>query len=144
MTKILLIILAALILITSCTKVTRIEKNETKDMSFYVTKENWTEPAFNNEYWDEHRPGIYTDINTGEPLFSSLDKFDSGTGWPSFTRTINEALIQTKEDSAFGSVLQLFRVQAPNGGSRSQVTIMRPTFLGPKTIDGNWILLQGS
>lgn len=90
------------LLLTSCSKFDKMEKNNTKDMSFYVTKENGTEPAFNNKYWDEHRPGIYTDINTGEALFSSLDKFDSGTGWPSFTRSINDALVQTKEDKKFG------------------------------------------
>ncbi|MFH2020185.1 MAG: bifunctional methionine sulfoxide reductase B/A protein [archaeon] len=73
-----------------------------KDMVNYVTKENGTEPAFNNEYWDEHRPGIYVDVNTGEPLFSSLDKFDSGTGWPSFTRPIDEALIQQVKDISQG------------------------------------------
>ena len=53
-----------------------------------VTQENGTERAFQNEYWDDHREGIYVDVVSGEPLFSSLDKFDSGTGWPSFTRPL--------------------------------------------------------
>jgi methionine-R-sulfoxide reductase len=55
---------------------------------YRVTQENGTEPAFRNEYWDNHREGIYVDVVSGEPLFSSLDKFDSGTGWPSFTRPL--------------------------------------------------------
>lgn len=90
----------ALLLLVSCTSVKEMKKE--KNMSDYVTKENGTEPAFNNKYWDEKRPGIYTDVNTGDALFSSLDKFDSGTGWPSFTKTINEALIQKKEDLEYG------------------------------------------
>jgi methionine-R-sulfoxide reductase len=87
-----ILISAALIMLLSCT---RPNKN-LKDMSYYVTKENGTERPFENEYWDEHRPGIYVDVNTGEPLFSSLDKYDSGTGWPSFTRPIDETLIEKK------------------------------------------------
>lgn len=51
---------------------------------YAVTQKNATEPAFHNEFWNEHRPGIYVDITTGEPLFVSTDKFDSGCGWPSF------------------------------------------------------------
>lgn len=67
-------------------------------MQYKVTQENGTEPAFKNEYWDNHRPGIYVDIVSGEPLFSSLDKYDSGTGWPSFTRPLEADNIVTKED----------------------------------------------
>jgi peptide methionine sulfoxide reductase msrA/msrB len=77
-------------------------KKNPDDLREHVTKEGGTEPAFKNEYWDEHRPGIYVDVNTGEPLFSSLDKFDSGTGWPSFTKAIDEEAVQTKEDTSFG------------------------------------------
>ncbi|HUZ07615.1 MAG TPA: peptide-methionine (R)-S-oxide reductase, partial [Candidatus Paceibacterota bacterium] len=53
---------------------------------FAVTQQAATEPAFQNEYWDNHAPGIYVDVVSGQPLFSSLDKFDSGCGWPSFTQ----------------------------------------------------------
>lgn len=71
-----------------------------KNMTDYVTKQCGTEPPFNNAYWDEHRPGIYVDVNTGEALFSSLDKFDSGTGWPSFTRPLQDASIVEKADGS--------------------------------------------
>lgn len=73
-------------------------------LQHYVTKENGTEPPFNNEYWDNHRPGIYVDIISGEPLFSSKDKFDSKTGWPSFTRPlINENIVEKDDSSLFVS-----------------------------------------
>jgi peptide methionine sulfoxide reductase msrA/msrB len=69
---------------------------------FAVTQQAATEPAFHNEYWDNHAPGIYVDVVSGEPLFSSLDKFDSGCGWPSFTRPlVGEKLIENT-DSSFG------------------------------------------
>ncbi|WP_415718533.1 peptide-methionine (R)-S-oxide reductase MsrB [Maridesulfovibrio sp.] len=70
-------------------------------LQFNVVREEGTEPAFNNEFWDNHREGIYVDIVSGEPLFSSLDKFDSGTGWPSFTRPINGSGVVEKEDRSF-------------------------------------------
>ncbi|MCC7001631.1 MAG: peptide-methionine (R)-S-oxide reductase MsrB [Gemmatimonadaceae bacterium] len=57
-------------------------------MQYQVTQCSATEPPFRNEFWDHHEPGLYVDVVSGEPLFSSLDKFDSGTGWPSFTRPI--------------------------------------------------------
>ena len=65
---------------------------------YYVTKQNGTEPAFRNEYWNNHRAGIYVDLISGEPLFSSLDKFESGTGWPSFTRPIEKENVVEKSD----------------------------------------------
>jgi peptide methionine sulfoxide reductase msrA/msrB len=61
-----------------------------------------TEPAFRNAYWDNHAPGIYVDVASGEPLFSSLDKFDSGTGWPSFTKPLEPSSISEKQDVALG------------------------------------------
>ena len=67
-------------------------------LQYKVTQQDSTEPPFRNEYWDEKREGIYVDIASGEPLFSSRDKFDSGTGWPSFTQPIDEAMITEKRD----------------------------------------------
>ena len=73
----------------------------TKDQ-YHVTRECGTETPFHNAFWDNHRPGIYVDIITGEPLFSSLDKFDSGTGWPSFTKPISADNVTEKKDSSYG------------------------------------------
>ena len=70
----------------------------TKDQ-YKVTRQCGTETPFHNAYWDNHKPGIYVDIITGEPLFSSLDKFDSGTGWPSFTKPIKSENVTEKRDS---------------------------------------------
>jgi len=69
---------------------------------FEVTQNDATEPPFHNEFWDNHSPGIYVDVATGEPLFSSLDKFESGTGWPSFTRPIEDGHVVSKTDRTFG------------------------------------------
>ena len=69
-------------------------------IQYDVTQENGTEPAFQNKYWDNHTEGIYVDIVSGEPLFSSTDKFDSGTGWPSFTRPINNKDVVEKTDKS--------------------------------------------
>ncbi|HUL61268.1 MAG TPA: peptide-methionine (R)-S-oxide reductase MsrB [Anaeromyxobacteraceae bacterium] len=65
---------------------------------YQVTQHEGTEPPFHNPYWDNHRPGIYVDVVSGEPLFSSLDKYDSGTGWPSFTRPLDPAAVTTRTD----------------------------------------------
>ncbi len=65
---------------------------------YQVTQHEGTEPAFDNEYWDEHRDGIYVDVVSGEPLFSSRDKYDSGTGWPSFTRPLRPEAVETRSD----------------------------------------------
>jgi len=73
-------------------------------LQYKVTQEEATERPFANEYWDNHRDGIYVDIVSGEPLFSSLDKFDSGTGWPSFTKPLGEGNIIEKEDRSFFTV----------------------------------------
>jgi peptide methionine sulfoxide reductase msrA/msrB len=70
-------------------------------LQYRVTQEDATERAFNNEYWDNSKPGIYVDVVSGEPLFSSTDKFKSGTGWPSFTRPLEPKNIVEKEDSSF-------------------------------------------
>ena len=71
---------------------------------YNVTRENGTETAFRNAYWDNHKPGIYVDLITNEPLFSSLDKFDSGTGWPSFTKPISPEHVVEKIDNSYGMV----------------------------------------
>lgn len=72
------------------------------DMQKYVTQHDGTEPAFDNEYWDHKEDGIYVDVKTGEPLFSSKDKFDSGTGWPSFTKPLQSTAVMDKEDNKYG------------------------------------------
>lgn len=71
---------------------------------YHVTQECGTEPPFRNAYWDNKREGIYVDVVTGEPLFSSLDKFDSGTGWPSFTRSLEPAHLKLNVDRSHGMV----------------------------------------
>jgi methionine-R-sulfoxide reductase len=70
-------------------------------LQYKVTQEEGTEPSFRNEYWDNHQPGIYVDVVSGEPLFSSIDKFESGTGWPSFTRPLEPGNVATKQDRHF-------------------------------------------
>ncbi|MDO7882620.1 peptide-methionine (R)-S-oxide reductase MsrB [Antiquaquibacter soli] len=82
---------------------------------YKVTQEDATEPAFRNEFWDNHDDGIYVDIVSGEPLFSSTDKFDSGSGWPSFTRPIEKAHIVQKEDRSFW--MTRTEVRSANGDS---------------------------
>jgi len=89
----------------SFTKPSKAElKKRLTPMQYKVTQENGTEPPFKNEYVDNHRPGIYVDIVSGEPLFSSLDKYESGTGWPSFTRPLEPGNIVEKEDRSWFSV----------------------------------------
>ncbi|WP_240205392.1 peptide-methionine (R)-S-oxide reductase MsrB [Vibrio sp. CyArs1] len=87
---------------TSVKRYTRPDNNEIKqtltDLQFYVTQEDGTEKPFNNEYWDNKEDGIYVDVVSGEPLFSSTDKYKSGTGWPSFTKPIDEGYIVTNTD----------------------------------------------
>jgi methionine-R-sulfoxide reductase len=73
-------------------------KQRLTPMQYKVTQHEGTEPPFQNEFWDNHEPGIYVDVVSGEPLFSSLDKFESGTGWPSFTRPLAPENIKTKTD----------------------------------------------
>jgi methionine-R-sulfoxide reductase len=73
-------------------------KEKLSPIQYRVTQENATEPPFNNEFWDHKEEGIYVDIVSGEPLFSSLDKFDSGCGWPSFTKPLMEESIKEKRD----------------------------------------------
>ena len=88
----------------SAEKLTAAEKTDRlkqlTPLQVHVTQECGTEPPFHNEYWDNHRPGIYVDVVSGEPLFLSKDKYDSGTGWPSFTRPIEPGRVQTQTDSS--------------------------------------------
>jgi methionine-R-sulfoxide reductase len=76
-------------------------RQQLSPLQYEVTQKEGTEPPFRNEYWDNHEEGIYVDIVSGEPLFSSRDKFDSGTGWPSFTRPITKAAVVEYEDRRF-------------------------------------------
>jgi peptide methionine sulfoxide reductase msrA/msrB len=85
------------------------------DEQYKVTQCEGTELAFKNEYWDNHQEGIYVDVVTGEPLFSSKDKFDSGTGWPSFTQPIDSKYVVKKEDNSFG--WNRVEVRSKNGDS---------------------------
>ena len=77
-------------------------KQKLTPMQFDVTQKAATEPAFRNEFWDNHKPGIYVDIVSGTPLFSSLNKFDSGCGWPSFMIPADSRSIDEHEDNSFG------------------------------------------
>ena len=71
-------------------------------LQYEVTQHAATEPPFRNEYWDNHAPGIYVDVVTGQPLFASTDKFESGTGWPSFTKPIDASAVKTSADDTLG------------------------------------------
>jgi methionine-R-sulfoxide reductase len=77
-------------------------KKKLTPLQYAVTQNADTETPFRNIYWDNHEPGIYVDIVSGEPLFSSLDKYESGTGWPSFTRPLEPTNIRTKTDRMLG------------------------------------------
>jgi methionine-R-sulfoxide reductase len=76
-------------------------KKHLNPLQYQVTQKADTEPAFHNEYWDNHKPGIYVDIVSGEPLFSSLDKFDSGCGWPSFSKPLSDEKIVEHQDNSY-------------------------------------------
>jgi peptide methionine sulfoxide reductase msrA/msrB len=84
-------------------------------MQYRVTQQAGTEPPFANAFWDHHEPGLYVDVVTGEPLFASADKFDSGTGWPSFTKPVEGARVTTHTDDAYGMIR--VEVRSAAGGS---------------------------
>lgn len=90
-------------------------KKKLTPLQYEVTQNDGTEPAFNNEYWANHKDGIYVDVVSGEPLFSSRDKFDSGTGWPSFTKPIEPSNILQKEDVSHG--MHRIEARSCNAGS---------------------------
>jgi peptide-methionine (R)-S-oxide reductase len=82
---------------------------------YRVTQKNGTEPAFTGETWDNHEPGLYVDVVSGEPLFSSLDKYESGSGWPSFTRPIEPENVVEKRD--FSHLMIRTEVRSAHGDS---------------------------
>ena len=82
---------------------------------YQVTQKNGTERPFTGEYWDNHEPGIYVDVVSGEPLFASVDKFESGSGWPSFTKPIESANVLEKRD--FSHLMLRTEVRSANGDS---------------------------
>jgi peptide methionine sulfoxide reductase msrA/msrB len=84
-------------------------------LQYQVTQQECTEPPFKNEFWDNKREGIYVDIVSGEPLFSSLDKFDSGTGWPSFTKPLEPGNMVEREDNSF--LMKRIEVRSKHGDS---------------------------
>jgi peptide-methionine (R)-S-oxide reductase len=87
------------------------------DRQFAVTQDDATEPPFRNEYWDNHEQGIYVDVVSGQPLFSSTDKFDSGSGWPSFTRPIDADAVVQKTDRT----LWMTRTEVRSSGADSHL-----------------------
>jgi len=101
-------------------------KEKLTPVQYAVTQQNGTEPPFRNEYWDHKEQGIYVDIVSGEPLFSSLDKFDSGCGWPSFTRPIDKDHLQEKTDKSHGMV----RTEVRSAHANSHIGHVFPD--GPK------------
>lgn len=84
---------------------------------FRVTQQDGTEPAFRNAYWNNHEDGIYVDVVSGQPLFSSSDKYDSGTGWPSFTKPIEADVVRSKSDTSHGMV----RTEVRSAGADSHL-----------------------
>jgi len=92
-------------------------KKKLTPIQFHVTQECGTEPPFQNEFWNNKKAGIYVDVVSGEPLFASVDKFDSGTGWPSFTKPLAEGNIVAEEDNSYG----MRRVEVRSKGANSHL-----------------------
>ena len=93
------------------------ELSKLNGMQLDVTQHEGTEPPFRNAYWDNHAPGLYVDITSGEPLFSSKDKFESGTGWPSFTRPIEGKHVVNKTDTTLG----MARTEVRSAGAQAHL-----------------------
>lgn len=91
--------------------------NELSELEYHVTQEQGTEPPFDNRYWNNHQEGLYLDIVSKTPLFHSKDKFDSGTGWPSFTQPIKPEVIEETEDLSLG----MRRVEVRSRSSKSHL-----------------------
>ena len=96
-------------------------------LQYQVTQCSATEPPFRNEFWDHHEPGLYVDIVSGEPLFASVHKFDSGTGWPSFTQPIVPANVSEHTDRSYGMV----RVEVRSAQADSHLGHLFPDGPGP-------------
>jgi len=96
-------------------------------MQYEVTQCSATEPPFRNEFWNHHEPGLYVDVVSGEPLFASTDKFDSGTGWPSFVRPIESANVTEHVDASHG----MRRVEVRSTGGNSHLGHVFPDGPGP-------------
>ncbi|MBX7149308.1 peptide-methionine (R)-S-oxide reductase MsrB [bacterium] len=92
-------------------------KKKLTPMQYHVTQEAGTERPFQNEYWDNHRDGIYVDVVSGKVLFSSTDKFDSGSGWPSFTKPVDQASVAENKDMSHGMV----RTEVVSSDSKSHL-----------------------
>jgi len=102
-------------------------KQKLTPMQYQVTQKEGTEPPFKNEFWNNHEPGIYVDVVSGEALFSSLDKFDSGTGWPSFTQTIDGGAVCQRVDRK----LAMERTEIRSAGADSHLGHVFPDGPGP-------------
>jgi peptide methionine sulfoxide reductase msrA/msrB len=96
-------------------------------LQYEVTQCSATEPPFRNEFWDHHEPGLYVDVVSGEPLFASTDKFDSGTGWPSFTKPVDPRRVREHEDASYG----MRRVEVRSAEGNSHLGHLFPDGPGP-------------
>jgi methionine-R-sulfoxide reductase len=102
-------------------------RDKLSDMQYQVTQCSATEPPFRNAFWNHKEPGIYVDVVSGEPLFSSSDKFDSGTGWPSFIRPIEPQNVTEHADTTYG----MRRVEVRSTGGDSHLGHVFPDGPGP-------------
>jgi peptide-methionine (R)-S-oxide reductase len=128
MRRLLKSILAATCLIPVCCLAA--EEKKLDAMQEYVTQHGGTEVPFHNAYWNHHEEGIYVDVVSGKPLFSSTDKFDSGTGWPSFSKPIDANFVKQKTDSSLG----VDRTEVKSAGSDSHLGHVFDD--GPKELGG--------
>ncbi|MBS4217382.1 peptide-methionine (R)-S-oxide reductase MsrB [Bacillus sp. FJAT-49711] len=105
-------------------------RNKLSPMQFHVTQNNGTEPPFDNEYWNNETDGIYVDIISGKPLFSSRDQYDAGCGWPSFTKPIDNKELLEKEDLSHGMI----RTEVRSKGADSHLGHVFPDGPGPSKL----------
>ncbi len=127
------LIAALLLCLAACTpapedKTMNEKVKKLTQLQYDVTQKCGTEPAFHNEYWDNHRAGIYVDIVDGEPLFASSAKFDSGSGWPSFTKPLKEGSVEERKDDTIG----MSRTEVRSKSSDSHLGHVFPDGPGPK------------